>query len=117
MYYFISAELSTLSERENIERTEELRDTLTISNIPFQEVEGRYSGQPETSFMITSEYEARAIARIWDQECYLALDSRGAGTLHKPDGEYLATLGLKRLRKEAPMGDHTKIGEVYLTFI
>lgn len=117
MYYFISAELSTLSERENIERTEELRDLLLTKGIDFQEVEGCYSGQPETSFILTSEILARWVCRVFDQECYLALDSRGVGTLHKPDGEYLATLGLSRIKRAAPLGDHTKIGSNYLTFI
>lgn len=49
---FLSAERSNLSERENQQRTAELHDLLSQSNLGFKEVLGSWKGTNESTFSI-----------------------------------------------------------------
>ncbi|MDB4725837.1 hypothetical protein OAF54_00280 [bacterium] len=115
MYYIISAELSTLSERENIERTEELADLLEEREIPYQSTVGRFNGVKESSFVVFSEKVAEYYCKAFDQQCYMFVDRRGDASLHAPDGEPLTFLGRTKTVPHEPLNsDYTKHKHGYL---
>lgn len=53
--YFVSSQLSNLSENENVRRHEELVNHLLAAGVPFQEVLGCYTGSLESSVLLPSK--------------------------------------------------------------
>lgn len=84
----ISAELSTLSERENKERTSLLTELLDTLPIDYRPVQGMYKGSSERSFIIAlsnGNLLAQDIIDIalddYGQEAALIIDSELKGSL------------------------------------
>jgi len=124
MRYIISAELSTLDQATNKQRSNDLKALLRSHGLNARLAIGRYKGIDETSYLIETDsihasnaYETMIeLARLFDQECFLAL-SGGHGTLIGPNGTTLGQLIFEEtLTDIRPSEDHTaiKTGERYL---
>lgn len=97
-----SAEREGLTERQNAERTDELRAYLKGQGIPYNEAQGCWDGTEETSFIIhgreLSEGLERLLFSVYEQEAVLTTDINGAAFLH-----------YARAGKREPIGNFTEV--------
>ena len=70
-----SAEKQDLSIYENTQRTSELYDILSTAGISFKELQGKYQGVSETSFIVPASKVGmvKELCHQFEQECYLEL--------------------------------------------
>jgi len=92
-FIILSAELSTLSARNNHQRTELLDSMLQELELPYKQIQGCYKGSTEESFMVIfkNEEEFEAIKdfafKSFDQESILVRDYKGEASLLYQNGK------------------------------
>ena len=91
----ISAELATLSARENMERTSEMYDLLKQGGFTFAEALGMYKGAKESSFIVhTEEYgKMLELALDFEQEAVLIVDRDREAFLKAPNDSMIKPVG------------------------
>lgn len=107
---FISAQLSTLGDRENLDRHNRLIDRLVELKIRYQECEGCYQGVTEKSVSIPASDRAIALslAREFDQESVLIRRGDGVCELVTPNGNVIGVGTWRTHGAEKPEGDYTQ---------
>jgi len=114
--FVLSAELSTLSVRENFHRTEELIQLLNKHKLPFKLVEGNYEGSTEVSLYIVAENTYNSVIKLladtFDQECYLRVHSDGHAELVFKDGS-IKSVGKWTPTDKQPEKNYSKVDGLY----
>jgi|CXWL01.1.fsa_nt_gi hypothetical protein len=89
-FYIVSVMKHDLTSDANIDRHEETKVWLSSLNIPYKVVKGFYKGTSELSFLMVAndktERVARALARDYEQDCYLYSNSDRSTSLVFSDG-------------------------------
>lgn len=102
----LSAELSSLSSKENVRRSELLNDMLTELKMPFKPAEGVYKGMKETSFVVivgdNSELETikNFAFKSFNQESVLHQDVNQEAFLMFQDGNVERLGRLEQVSKQ-----------------
>lgn len=105
-FIILSAELSNLTELENLRRTANLRSCLNDLKLSYKEVDGCYKGSTENSFMVIIPDEAtfevvRDLAlKSFNQESILFRDYAGKARLEYQNGDTIELGSFKEVSKE-----------------
>jgi hypothetical protein len=118
MIFIISAELSTKTIKENINRTKTLAAALTVNKLNYVKAKGMYKGIKENSFIVSSDndYQVKLLSRLFNQESILIKDSSGI-SLHYTNGliERIGTRLIEVSKQVIKTVEaYTKIGSKYL---
>jgi len=111
-FVLISAELSSLSQEENKQRTEELLARLQRADMAFKKVQGKYQGTTETSYLVVAMTASdrtflEILGKEYGQECILYVDRDRLATLIYSDK--VTPIGSFKLisKDKEPTGDYT----------
>ena len=117
-YIILSAEKSTESTLDNIQRSAELESSLELSQYTFKRAIGRYRGTQETSYIVPVDTRhdiqfLRILAASFQQESILEV-SQGHGWLLFTDGgeEYIGSVVNASGREDS----YTQVGSKLFTF-
>lgn len=112
---FVSAELSRLGLRRNVERDLELREL--IGDRPHFRVSGHYGGHSEQSYALFDVDLAFALAKQFDQECILIREVDGSCYLKYCYCGSEEFMGRWSECTSRPEGDHSEIDGRYFQVI
>jgi hypothetical protein len=117
-YIILSAEKSTESTLDNIQRSAELESSLELSQYTFKRAIGRYRGTQETSYIVPVDTRQdiqflRILAASFQQESILEV-SQGHGWLLYTEGseEYIGSVVNASGREDS----YTQVGSKLFTF-
>jgi molybdopterin-guanine dinucleotide biosynthesis protein A len=94
-YFIFSGEYYKNTDAENATATQIISQGLKAAGIPFKEAVGAYKGVKEFSFVVPARFESQVleIARAFNQESVLFIDSMSNASLQYLDGDKIERIG------------------------